>query len=78
MIQIIVAVIISVIISFKITSLVYLKLYEQHLDYIEVYMKRTILAEAAVLSILGGKDSKAVLYIYKKSLEELEEEEVSE
>lgn len=72
MIQIIVAVIISVIISFKFTSLVYLKLYEQHLDYIEVYMKRTILAEAAVLSILGGKDSKAVLYIYKKSLEELE------
>ena len=72
MIQIIIAVIISVIISFKITSLVYLKLYEQHLDYIEVYMKRTILAEAAVLSILGGKDSKAVLYVYKKSLEELE------
>lgn len=72
MIQIIIAVIISVIISFKITSLVYLKLYEQHLDYIEVYMKRTILAENAVLSILGGKDSKAVLYVYKKSLEELE------
>lgn len=74
MIQIIVTVIISVIISFKITSLLYLKLYEQHLDYIEIYMKRTILAEAAVLSILGGKDNKAVLYVYKKSLEELEGE----
>lgn len=74
MIQIIIAVIISVIISFTITSFVYLKLYAQHLDFIEVYMKRTILAEAAVLSILGGKDYKAVLYAYKKSLEELEEE----
>ena len=78
MIHIIIAVVISVIISFKITSFVYLKLYEQHLDYIEKYMKRTSLAEAVVISILGGKDTDTLLTLYKKSLKELEEEGADE
>lgn len=72
MIQIILAVAISALISVKITSIIYLKLYQEHLNYLEKYLKRIVLNEAIVLSILGGKDTDALLELYKKSLQELE------
>lgn len=72
MIQIIVAVVISVLISTKITSSFCLRFYEENLNYHEKYVKQTVLNRIIIESLLVGKDKQQLLDLFQEASADIE------
>lgn len=73
MAQVVIAVILSVLISAKLTSMVCLKLFEEVLNTYENYCKKIVVNEVMIRSILSNKDKQQLLELYDETIKEIEE-----